>query len=149
MSNRFMSFKPGATRRTQLLVAAVLWTGLGLLLLMRGIGYLETINGPLTVATVLGGSFAGCLKSYFILDTAAHRLRERIRGFDDDTCLGAVYSIKTWLMVLAMASMGALLRISALPGIFICLILFAVGSSLLLSGRIVWQAWISSAKQEF
>jgi hypothetical protein len=66
-------------------------------------------------------------------------------AFGDDTCLGAVYSVKTWLLVLAMAVMGALLRNSAVPGILLCFIFFAVGWSLLFSARIVWEAWFSFA----
>lgn len=147
MPGGFSRFKPGATKRGQLLFSALLWSALGLFLVLRGIGYLSGPVLPQAVVPVLG-LVAGTVKSRLFLDQAAYRTRDRIQGFDDGTCLGAVYSLKTWGLVLIMAFMGVLLRNSSLPGMLLCFILIAVGWSLLLSGRIVWMAWLRSTRQK-
>ena len=69
------------------------------MLLYRGIGYLAQDKLlPLTIVGIILGS----LKSYLILNKSATKGVERIKRFGDNTCIGAVYSWRTWLLVLAM-----------------------------------------------
>jgi hypothetical protein len=139
------SFKPGVKRRTHLFMSAFLWTAIGLLLLAKGAYRLRQLTDwqPHVVALVVAlAILAGSLKAYFILDKSAQRGIERILFFKDGTCLGAVYSWKTWIMVLCMMGMGVILRNSSIPLILLCFLYFTIGWALLLSSRLAWKAWL-------
>jgi hypothetical protein len=88
----------------------------------------------------LAASLLGTLKSLFILDKVARRSLDRIIHFHD-TCLGAVYSWKTWLLVLLMMAAGIAVRGLTQPGPCIGAFYSAIGWSLCLSSRFGWRAW--------
>lgn len=122
-------------------MSAFLWTAIGLMLLTKGlfrVGRLTEFQ-PLLVASAF---LAGSLKAFFILDKSAQRGITRILNFKDGTCLGAVYSVKTWLLVLCMMAMGVILRNSALPDSLLCFLYITIGWALLLSSRLAWRAWL-------
>ncbi|KJR97848.1 MAG: hypothetical protein VR65_22795 [Desulfobulbaceae bacterium BRH_c16a] len=139
MAKKISRFKPAVSRSTLLFLSALLWTMIGLLLLVKG-GYrwFQLPQWQLLIAVTAFA--AGSLKALFILDTSARRAIERILHFQDGTCLGAVYSVKTWILVLCMMSMGVILR-SYLPVQFLCFLLLTIGWALLLSSRLAWRAW--------
>ena len=141
MLKRIARFKPAVRRNTLLFSSACLWTVIGLLLLVKG-GYrwyhLPTHNFLIIVAGIIVGS----IKSLLILDKSARRGIDRILKFADGTCLGAVYSSKTWLLVLCMMSLGVILRNSSFPIWLLCFIYFTIGWALLFSSRLAWRAWL-------
>ena len=65
----------------------------------------------------------------------------RIALLSDKTCLGAVFSWKTWGLIFLMASFGMTLRLVVTPGLIVGLVYLAVGWALLLSSRLGWVAW--------
>jgi len=134
-------FKPGVDKRVHLLLAALLWTVVGLFLLVRGRLWLQAVGkGWLFLPALLLGSG----KSLFLLDKTAEKSINRILCFGDRTCLGAVYSIRTWLLVLAMIGTGYLLRQSSLPISLLGVLYATVGWALLLSSRLAWRAWLKT-----
>lgn len=134
-------FKPGVEKRVHLFLSALLWTGVGLFLLARGgLWLLAAGNIWLLALAVLAGSG----KSLLILDKTAKKSINRILRFGDKTCLGAVYSIRTWLLVLAMMGTGFLLRQSALPRSVLGVIYVTVGWALFLSSRQAWRVWLKT-----
>ncbi len=140
MRQDLQRYKPGVKTGTHLLLSAFLWTAVGSLMLCRG-GLLLTDQGSWLVLLVVG-LFAGSLKSRYILDPVARQAVERIRTFRDGTCLGAVYSVKTWLLVLCMAAAGGILRSLSLPVELLLFLYLMVGWGLLCSSRLAWRAWL-------
>ena len=130
--------KPGVSRTVHLFAAPFLWTTIGCLLLVRGWGLLEPDKGRWLF---LAAGVLGTLKSLFILDRVARRSLQRIIQFKDNTCLGAVYSWKTWIVVLVMMTTGIAIRMFTQPGPLIGTIYCAVGWSLCLSSRLGWLQW--------
>jgi hypothetical protein len=128
--------KPGVTPKTHLIIASMLWTAIGLLLLYRGVVYLKADN-LLPVAGL--GIILGSVKSRYVLDRSAVKSIERIKHFGDNTCVGAVYSWRTWLLVFAMMLFGIMLRASSLPPFLIGFACTAIGWSLLYSSRYGWK----------
>lgn len=138
MTDGFKRFKPGVSPRVHLACAAGLWTGIGVFLLIRGTILLKSGSGLWLVAA---GIFLGSLKSFLILDRSARRGIDRISRFADNTCIGAVYSWKTWLLVLAMMGMGILVRTLAFPPLLVGTACVAIGWALIFSSRYGWQSW--------
>lgn len=143
MGQRLKHFKPGVERSVHLVCAAGLWTAIGLFLIFRGIGYLRSAELIWLVAV---GVVLGSLKSRLMLDHAAIKGVERIKRFADNTCIGAVYSWKTWILVVAMICSGIWLRHSSIPPALIGTLCIGVGWSLLFSSRHAWLAWIDLPK---
>lgn len=140
MPQDLQRYKPGVKTGTHLLLSAFLWTAVGILMLCRG-GFLLTDQRSWPVLLV-AGLFAGSLKSRIILDPVARQAVERIRTFRDGTCLGAVYSVKTWLLVLCMAASGGIMRSLSLPVELLLFLYLMVGWGLLCSSRLAWRAWM-------
>ncbi len=86
----------------------------------------------------------GTVKSYLFLDNTARRIISRINAFTEQTWLIAVYSLKTWLLVVLMMLLGIGLKYSTYPTIILCFIYFTVGWALLFSSRKMWRAFIAT-----
>ncbi|MBW2658222.1 MAG: hypothetical protein JRC87_01275 [Deltaproteobacteria bacterium] len=140
MQKKLAGLKPGAKRRTHLLLAAILWTAVGILLLTKGAYRITGVNDYGSEIVIIA-LISGTLKSYYVLDRSARKSISRILNFDDGTCLGAVYSSKTWLLVMGMMGAGVVLRNSSLPLGLLCFIYFTIGWGLLFSSRLAWRAW--------
>lgn len=137
-----MRFKPGVSRRVHLFAAPFLWTVAGGLLMFRGWRWIEVPSHPLFLLAALG---LGTLKSILLLDRIIHRTVHRIRYFADNTCLGAVYSWKSWLLVLAMIMAGLLTRHFCISAPWLGALYLAIGWSLLFSSRLGWFAFWQEA----
>ena len=136
MPSWLAKLKPGVSPRTHLICASLLWTAVGAALLYRGASYLRDEKA---VGVAVLGIILGSLKSRFILDKTAIRGVERIKRFGDNTCIGAVYSWKTWLLVIFMMLMGLFLRMSSISPALAGLLCTAIGWSLLYSSRHGWR----------
>ncbi len=136
---RFINrLKPGGSTTTHLLLAAILWTAVGSGLICRGGIWLIEVE---KIRLFFLAWLLGTLKSFFILDKSARKSIDRILQLADGSCLGGVYSLKTWLLVVCMISMGYLLRQLSVPHEFLGVLYIGIGWALILSSRIGWNAW--------
>ena len=140
MCSSLSRFKPAAKTKTLLLVSASLWTAIGCMLISKGLYRLLPLP-EYKLLIVLSACTAAIIKSKFMLDRAAVKGIKRILTFEDGTCLGAVYSVKTWLLVLCMIGMGVILRSSPLTMTLLSFIYLTIGLGLFLSSRHAWRAW--------
>lgn len=138
MRSKLIKYKPGVDRTTHIFLAAAIWPLVGLMLCYRG---LSGLIGTGYEWFILISVVLGICKSVFILDKTARKGIDRILKFGDNTCIGAVYSIKTWLMVLFMISAGILLRSTSIPPHYLGLLYVAIGWGLLFSSRHAWRTW--------
>lgn len=141
----FARFKPTVGRRVHLFLAPFLWTSIGCLLIVRGWGWLAKGSN---YWFVLFGLCLGMLKSFFILDKTAKKGVARIIEFQDSTCLGAVYSWKTWMLVGLMMLFGFVLRKFIDPGVIAGTLYIAIGWALIFSSRFGWIQWIRGKKSD-
>lgn len=130
--------KPGASRTAHLLVSASIWTAVGIMLMVRGGVWLSSVG---SLWLLLPAFVLGTGKSLLILDKSAKKSIYRIVRFQDGRCLGAVYSVKTWLLVLLMMTAGCLLRNSSLPKEILGVFYVTVGWGLFFSSRHAWRTW--------
>lgn len=136
-------WKPAARARTQVLLAALLWTGVGIGLATAGLRWLlQGTRWP--VLWVAAAAVAGSVKGRWALAGAARRAAARIARRGDGTCLGGFLSWRTWLLVLGMMGLGALLRRSAVPTGLLGFVYGAAGTALLLGSRVFWAEWRSA-----
>ena len=138
LKKTLLRFKPGASVRTHLFLAALIWSVVGFFLLTNGF-VLISLKGHLWYGVV--GLVLGTAKTFFILDRVARKNVNRIKEFEDKICIGSVYSWKTWILVAAMIVLGRFLRTTILPGEIVGLIYTAVGWALMLASRLMWREW--------
>ena len=131
-------FTPGVDKRVHLLLSALLWTAVGLWLLVRGGLWLQSAD---SLWLFIPAMLLGSVKSLLILDRTANKGIQRILRFNGTACVGAVYSVRTWLLVMAMMAMGYLLRQSGIPKAVLGTLYVTIGWALVLSSRNAWRAW--------
>ena len=135
-------WKPRAAGRTQLLLAAGLWSVVGAALLAAGSRWTVQAFGPGAGAPALAialAAAAGLLKGRFVLDRAAARIADRIVARGDGRCAGGFLSLRSWLLVALMSGAGGLLRGGLLPHAAVGPLYVAVGAGLIFSSRIAWR----------
>jgi hypothetical protein len=139
-------WKPRAAGRTQLLLAAALWSCVGTALLLAGARWsLRAAGAPGGFLLVALGAAAGLLKGRFVLDRAALRIADRIASRGDGRCVGGFLSARSWLLVALMSGAGRLLRGGLLPLPVAGTLYVAIGTGLLFSSRIAWLRWRAAA----
>ena len=137
--------KPGGRKKSHLLLASLLWTIAGLILTARGMQWLVQYHRLILIVPALA---LGTLKSRFILDRTAIKSIARIQLLQDGTCLGAVYSVKTWMLVLLMMGMGMVLRHSPFPRPLLGMLYITIGWALFWSSRHGWRAWRETDRRD-
>jgi hypothetical protein len=135
--NWLARLKPGASTRTNLLVAALMWSFIGMYLMARGYLLVDSLSWVF----LLLGLGLGTLKYFLVIERAARKNIARIVARPEGMCLGGVYSWGMWGMVVCMMIGGRLLRNSSVPPLVVGVIYIAVGWALLLSSRLIWQEW--------
>jgi hypothetical protein len=133
-------WKPAAGARTHLLLAAMLWSAVGLGLSAAGIRWSLGAQGLWPLLLLLLGFGLGAAKAHFVLDRTAARSAARIVSRGDGKCLGGFLSWQSWAFVLAMIGLGVSLRRSPLPRTLLGIIYTGVGLGLLKGSRCFWAA---------
>lgn len=144
MEGKLTHLKPSASCSVHLFVAASMWTVVGLSLMARGVVWLTAIS---QIWIVLPALLIGTLKSLFMLDRSVAKSIQRIVERQDGKCIGGVYSLKTWFLVLLMMGAGCLMRNSSLPREFLGLFYVSIGWGLFFSSRKPWTAWYHYEKK--
>lgn len=140
MGFRARQLRPAVRPSNLMLASACLWSGIGILLLGKGC-YRLRFHPEFALIIVPLALLAGTLKSRWLLDGAARHAMERLSRYSQATCLGAVYSWKTWILVLCMMALGGILQRSSFPPQLLTFLFFTIGWALLHSSRIAWRAW--------
>ena len=135
--------KPRAVARTQLLLAEVMWTGVGTMLLSLGLIWIVRRYHGMGWAYAAPFLLLGLLKGRFILDRVGRRTIARIHTRGDSHCVGGFFSPTSWLLIVGMMVLGQVLRTSPLPRAVVGFLYVLVGTGLLLSSRMFWREWLS------
>ena len=141
MRHLLTRFKPAASARTHLLLAALMWTVVGSVLLVVGVRWLLQADPPYVWVLLVLAVAVGWGKGHFVLARAAQRMLARIISRGDGFCLGGFLAPVSWAFVLAMILLGRLLRGGLLPRSLVGWLYVAVGSALLIGCRLLWRAW--------
>jgi len=140
MSSWLETFKPVASSRLQLLLAGSTWSTVGMGLISVGTYWVVSTSANRIVFLAIS-LFIGLGKSFLILDRVANRIIKRIEQRGEGKCLASFYSLRTWAIVILMIAMGRILRGAGISYSLLGLLYAAVGIALLMSSRLIWQAW--------
>jgi hypothetical protein len=134
---------PPASRRTQLLLAGLMWTAVGLMLPTMGL--IWDVQGYGLLGLLFAAPFlaVGLLKSK-ILDRISVRTIAHIRQRDPEGPFLGFLPLQSWLLIGLMMVTGATLRhflVGGAPRAWLGFVYVAVGSALLISSRTLWRGW--------
>lgn len=136
MMSILKKMKPGAAPKTHGIVAASVWSIVGISLMIRGGFFLLSANSLwLCMVAILIGTG----KSLLMLDKSARKNILRINSLKNGTCVGGIYSVKMWILVLCMVFLGRALRMSSVPQEIVGVIYVAIGWGLFFSSRLLWK----------
>ena len=143
--NALTRITPKVGRSVHLFAAPLIWTAVGIMLMVRGFSWLDLHPAYwlLLIAVSLG-----TFKSLTVLDRSAKKILSRIMTLNEKSCIGAVYPWRTWLFVILMMATGIALRSMTEPGLFLGTIYVAVGWGLLLSSRHGWHHWLRRMRRK-
>ncbi len=133
--------KPVASRRTQLLMAHLMWTLVGLGLFAAGLRWIVQRYGLPGLVYAAPFLALGLVKALLALDKVARRTVGRIETRGHTRCALGFLSTRSWVLVACMMAAGRLLRASPLPRADIGFLYVAVGSALLVASRTLWRRW--------
>ena len=142
--DRRSHWKPSAAARTHLLVAAVMWSVVGLALAGVGLSWTLASDLPWRGLALAGALVAGLLKARFVLDRSARKAVARIIERGDGRCLGGFQSPGSWALVLLMVFGGRALRHWVLPQGAAGLLYVAIGVGLLVASRVQWRGFLEA-----
>jgi hypothetical protein len=134
--------EPAASRRTLVLTAATLWSLAGLILITRAIFWLPEA-GLWAVAVAVASIGVGLLKGWLVFAKIARKNIERIHALSPHKpkiCIFAFQAIQSYLIVIAMITLGILLRMTPLPRLWLAFAYMAIGTALEWGGLIYWQS---------
>jgi hypothetical protein len=140
-------FKPSSSIKTQLLLAASLWTLVGCGLLGFGLVWMFGSGSRWTFLLLLVAIVVGGIKGYFVLRKTSTRATNRIQNRGDGTCIFGVFSVWQWLLVGVMITGARLLRTSGLTDEFLGALYASIGAALIIGSVFTWQVYFSSFRE--
>ncbi len=140
MSALFRKCKPAVDRYWLLLLAGLLWTGVGMGLIMTACFWLADLGWPKIALGVLGGFGSGILVYRFGFSRLAERNLKRISGQPVQVCVFAFQAWRSYALIVGMMALGAVLRHSTLSRLALGMIYAAIGTGLTLSSAVYYEA---------
>ncbi len=126
-------FNPVVPRSGLLLLAGLMWSGVGLMLCSYAYGWL-TAELSLTSALLAGlGLALAAAAGRFAFIGLARKNIARILQYEEKVCLFAFQAWKSYLIIVFMVALGLALRASPLPKPYLAVVYTAIGGALLLA----------------
>lgn len=129
----WQGWKPGVPKSVLLIVAALAWTGTGIMLDGISYSWLRTETLPHALLAAVGGFVFALLIHHFGFLRIVDRNLGRIHTMEGRSCVFAFMPWKSYLLVAIMILMGMALRHSPVPKLYLAVLYTAIGTALFLS----------------
>lgn len=122
---------PALPKKWLLILAGVMWSGVGVMLLRYAIIWL---THPLSTTSVLLGSLGAMISiavNRMMFSVLAGKNIERILSFKDKACVFSFQAWKGYMIIPIMITAGLLMRNSAFPKPYLAVVYATIGGALL------------------
>ncbi len=126
-------FKPASGRETLVLLAGLVWFGVGIALLRLAASWLNLYSGPGRPLYYAAGFLAALLIHHFGFLKVADKNLERLLPLTEKKCLFSFIPWKSYLIAAVMVPLGVTLRHSAITKQYLSVLYNGIGLALLLS----------------
>jgi len=129
---------PAISRHRLYIIAALLWAGVGFMLISRGIAWLSPFYVLKAWLLTLAGIILGVIGHLGPFSTLAQKNIARIRSKPLKSCIFGFQAIKSYLLLLLMLLLGLTLRHSRIDPQYLAVVYLAVGTALALSSLLYY-----------
>ena len=127
-------FTPSVDKRILVLVAGLMWCGVGLMLIRFAVSWLTLYNGREQGLVYTIGFLAAMPIHHFGFLKIADKNLNRLLPLTEKKCVFSFMTWKSYIIVLIMVSMGIALRHSSIPKRYLSILYSGIGLALFLSG---------------
>ena len=129
------------TTKKQILLAAIMWSAVGIFLFLRGLINIFQLTDPYKYLWLIIGLILGLVKAKVVLEKNAQKISKRILSRTNPSSFWGFLPVKSWLLIISMIAFGFFLRHSNLNRSFVLSVYVAIGAALFASSRIFWNNW--------
>ena len=127
-------FTPSVDKRILVLLAGLMWCGVGILLIRFAVSWLTPYNGREQGLFYAIGFLAAMPIHHFGFLKIADKNLNRLLPMTEKKCVFSFMTWKSYIIVLIMVSMGIALRHSSIPKLYLSILYNGIGLALFLSG---------------
>ncbi len=127
-------FTPVVDKKVLVLLAGIMWCGVGIMLISFAVSWLSFYSGREEVLFFSAGFLVAMPVHHFGFLRIADKNLNRLLALTEKRCVFAFMTWKSYLIVLVMMSMGIALRHSAIPKRYLSVLYNGIGLALFLSG---------------
>ena len=127
-------FTPSVDKRILVLLAGVMWCGVGIMLIRFAMTWLSPLGLRGAAVYYAAGFLAAMPIHHFGFLKIADKNLNRLLPLTEKKCLFSFMTWRSYIIVLIMVSMGIALRHSALPKRYLSILYSGIGLALFLSG---------------
>lgn len=127
-------FTPSADKRILVLLAGLMWCGVGIMLIRFAVTWLSSPGIKMKGLYYAAGFLAAMPIHHFGFLKIADKNLNRLLPLTEKKCIFSFMTWRSYIIVLIMVSMGISLRHSALPKQYLSILYNGIGLALFLSG---------------
>jgi hypothetical protein len=131
---KIQKFNPAVDKKILVLLAGLMWCGVGVMLISFAVTWLSIYEGSGRVIFYISGFLAAMPIHHFGFLKIADKNLGRLLPITEKKCLFSFMTWRSYLIVLVMVSMGIALRHSAIPKQYLSVLYNGIGLALFLSG---------------
>ncbi len=125
--------KPAISKYWLFIIAGVMWSAVGMMLIWRALGWFSVIEGGGVIVMALLGVVLAFAIYYFMFSKIARKNIKRLCLHPEKVCLFAFQSWQGYLIIVVMVSLGIGLRNSPFPKPWLAVIYTGIGGGLFLA----------------
>ena len=125
---------PAVDKKILVLLAGLMWCGVGIMLMVFAVTWLNRYEGSGKLIFYLCGFIAAMPIHFFGFIKIAEKNLNRLLPLTEKKCVFSFMTWRSYLIVIIMVSMGIALRHSAIPKQFLSVLYSGIGLALFLSG---------------
>ncbi len=127
-------YKPEIDKRWLLLIAGMMWSGVGVLLNLIALKWIKTFNLSESLFSFTGGPLLGFMIAWFGFKKIVYKNINRIKSYPQRVCLFAFQEWRIYILIIVMMSLGVFLRsTSFIPKIILAPAYIGIGIALFFS----------------
>jgi hypothetical protein len=127
-------FNPAVDKKILVLIAGLMWCGVGVMLIAFALKWLSFYKGPGTWIFYLCGFLAAMPIHHFGFLRIADKNLNRLLPLTEKKCVFSFMTWRSYFIVLIMVSLGITLRHSSIPKQYLSILYNGIGLALFLSG---------------
>lgn len=127
-------FTPSVDKGVLVLLAGIMWCGVGIMLVRFAIGWLSPLGLRTAILYYAAGFLAAMPIHHFGFLKIADKNLSRLMPLTEKRCVFSFMTWRSYIIVLIMVSMGIALRHSDIPKRYLSVLYNGIGLALFLSG---------------